>query len=215
MEKNKLKEQLKSLLKRDFLDEQIEAFQTFIEELKSWSLKQSLVSKGDLEKLVERHIADSLILGLYIKKKSNVVDIGSGAGFPGIPLAVVMPDSKFSLIEPRKKRVGFLNHIKRVINLKNTTIYEGRADHFPEVINQADTLVLRALGDLEALFESIKEFFKPELEILILTSAKKEQKPINGMDSKRIPYSLHGSDWNGVVWKLNVSRETFNRSVDG
>jgi 16S rRNA (guanine527-N7)-methyltransferase len=87
--------------------------------IRSWAPRLDLVSPGDLERLEERHIEDSLrVVPLLDELPPGLcVDIGSGAGFPGIPLAIARPDRRWTLIEPRKLRAAFLDEVVRELEI--------------------------------------------------------------------------------------------------
>lgn len=205
---NQIKERVETLLDRRFSDEQIEAFQLFTSKIEIYSRKFNLVSEGDLPRILERHIADSLVLERYLKNKFMIIDIGSGAGFPGVPLAIALQDASFSLVEPRRKRAFFLKMIKRVLRLDNISIYEQRIEDLPEVIAQADALILRGVGGLGTMFRRIKAHFRKDLEIFILTSNGNEAKPIDGFALEEVKYRLSGSSWGGSILRYTVSRGT-------
>jgi 16S rRNA (guanine527-N7)-methyltransferase len=87
--------------------------------IRRWADRVDLVAPADLDRLEERHIADSLRLApmLDVLPPGPCVDVGSGAGFPGIPLAIVRPDRPWRLIEPRRRRAAFLEEAVRVLSL--------------------------------------------------------------------------------------------------
>jgi 16S rRNA (guanine527-N7)-methyltransferase len=91
----------------------------FSELVAQWASRLDLVSPGDLERLRERHIDDSLRIEPLLREvpPGSVVDVGSGAGFPGIPLAIVAPERHFRLLEPRSARAAFLEEAVRLLDL--------------------------------------------------------------------------------------------------
>ncbi|OGQ35412.1 MAG: 16S rRNA (guanine(527)-N(7))-methyltransferase RsmG [Deltaproteobacteria bacterium RIFCSPHIGHO2_12_FULL_43_9] len=205
---NQIKSRLETLLNRGFTDKQVEAFQLFISEITKHSHKFNLISKGDLSNILERHIADSLVLERYLRNKSKIVDIGSGAGFPGVPLAIILENTSFNLVEPREKRAFFLKTVKRALKLENISIYERRIEELPELTSQADALILRGVGGFGRIFRGIKANLKRDLEIFILTSQDRETEPIDGLALKKIQYNLNDSPWGGSILHYTVSRGT-------
>jgi 16S rRNA (guanine527-N7)-methyltransferase len=109
-------------------EETISQFAIFIEEIQRWSKIVDLLSRTDAETLIHKHILDSLALLPWIPKGSRVLDLGSGAGFPGLPLAIANPESSITLIEARRKRANFLKDSIRKLRLQNVKAYEGRAE---------------------------------------------------------------------------------------
>lgn len=100
----------------------------YIEELLRWSPKIDLISQTDPAEIIRKHILDSLAVSPHIPEGATILDLGSGAGLPGIPLAIYLTKSQVTLLEARRKRVSFLKTIARDLRLENLTIYEGRAE---------------------------------------------------------------------------------------
>ncbi len=126
----------------------------FADAIKKWSVRTQLVSNRDISVLVDRHIVESLGAPFVFdfKEVQSIVDLGSGAGLPGIPLSIVFPQKSFSLVEPMRKRVLFLKHIVRVLSLKNVTVLHGRMEHF-EFVDPGCVVVARAVASLSELIE--------------------------------------------------------------
>ena len=111
---------------------------------------QNLISKNDEKKIMTRHVADSMIFANYYMEnletlpqtKTIWADMGSGAGFPVIPLCIHFPQIKFYAIEPRKKRCEFLNLVKQELNLQNFEVIQSRAvGSFEEDFKRAKMLL--------------------------------------------------------------------------
>ncbi len=101
-------------------------------ELSKWMRRINLVAKNtSAEQLVERHFLDSLLMAplLAAHPAPNLLDIGSGAGFPGLVLAALFPDSPCTLVEPRQKRAAFLRHMVRLLKLERVQVYEERVEN--------------------------------------------------------------------------------------
>ncbi|MEW6215889.1 MAG: 16S rRNA (guanine(527)-N(7))-methyltransferase RsmG, partial [Nitrospirota bacterium] len=99
--------------------EQLSAFMTYLSELKRWNKAYNLTSLSKDEDIIIKHFLDSL---LYLKAipdgEIKIADVGSGAGFPGIPLKIIRPEIEMYLIEPSRKKSAFLRHIIRQVGLK-------------------------------------------------------------------------------------------------
>ena len=136
-------------------DKELKKFEVYRELLKKWGRRINLTSILTDREIEEKHFFDSL-LGLLAFKKIGIevngksfCDVGSGAGFPGIPLAVLLKDSEFTLVEPRKKRCVFLEEVKRQLRLKNISVWCSRIEGINE---DFDILTMRAVEDpLEAV----------------------------------------------------------------
>jgi 16S rRNA (guanine527-N7)-methyltransferase len=108
----------------------------------TWNARTNLTAiKTDQEALL-KHYADSIIMTEILPETGRVLDVGSGGGFPGLPLAVVRDDLEWTLLEPRQKRVSFLRATIARLGLKNVTVIAGRSDETPRGIS--DVAVTRA-----------------------------------------------------------------------
>lgn len=131
----------------------------------SWSKRINLVSKRDLGMIIENHFLDSLGPISLIPSEGELVDIGSGAGFPGVPLALVFPNLNVTLLESVHKRVLFLKEAKTRLGLENVRIIEGRLeDLIPS--QPYDIATIRALPKWESYLNQIKKYLKPGGEII-------------------------------------------------
>ncbi len=142
---------------------------TYYELLVSENEKMNLTSITEYEDVVWKHFLDSSFLMLDdIWKKSNsarVLDVGTGAGFPGMVLAILNPDKKFVLLDSLNKRIDFLQKVIEELSLKNVETFHGRAETFgrkEEFRNQFDFVVSRAVAELPVLMEYCIPFVKKE-----------------------------------------------------
>ncbi len=142
---------------------------TYYELLVSENEKMNLTSITEYEDVIWKHFFDSSFLMLDdIWKKSNsarVLDVGTGAGFPGMVLAILNPDKKFVLLDSLNKRIDFLQKVIEELSLKNVETFHGRAETFgrkEEFRNQFDFVVSRAVAELPVLMEYCIPFVKKE-----------------------------------------------------
>lgn len=112
--------------------EQKKQFEKLESLIKEWNEKINLVSRTDIENLTERHILHSLALAKFaeIKPGNKVLDIGTGGGFPGIPLAIMYPESKFTLIDSIGKKIMVVKDLIEQLNLKNAQAIHIRSDDY-------------------------------------------------------------------------------------
>jgi len=141
-------------LPENFLDKIMEFCKLLTEANKT----TNLVSKNDEKKLLTRHVADSLIFAVNTVPHSHWADIGSGAGFPVIPLCLYFPQTKFFAIECRKKRCEFLNEVRQKLDLQNLEVVQGNARTLS--IPPVDVVSCRAVGSLQEDFECAKKLLK-------------------------------------------------------
>ena len=127
-----------------------------------------------------KHLYDSLLISDYFDYKfKNIMDLGSGAGFPGIPLAILFKDTNFYLVEPTKKRCDFLTRVKDALNLTNVTIINKRSEDLEiNFRGYFDFIVTRAVSRLNILLEISLPFLKTN-GYLICYKGIKYQEEIN------------------------------------
>ncbi|MGD0565738.1 MAG: 16S rRNA (guanine(527)-N(7))-methyltransferase RsmG, partial [Candidatus Goldiibacteriota bacterium] len=152
-------------------------FLLYAEELKEWNKKFNLTAVEGLREVIIKHFIDSLMLVKTYKSLDNltIVDIGTGAGFPGIPASIVSPSSAVTLLESNSKKISFLNHIKIILGLKNLEIIEGRS----EILSREkkyreffDIAVMRALAPYPIAMEIAAGFVKPGGSLAYFASLK-------------------------------------------
>lgn len=117
--------------------------------LDDWNTRMNLTAIRDRPSQLTKHLLDSLTVLPYLQGE-RIADVGSGAGFPGIPLAIVEPHRHFTLIESTGKKCRFLEHVREALELPNVEVVQSRAESYkPEV--RFDTVVARAVGPLADL----------------------------------------------------------------
>ncbi len=139
------------LLKVHASARQLEILNAFLEELVSWSQAFNLTSKTSPSEIIQDHILDSTFVADFLPKKGYFVDLGSGAGFPGIVIAAMCPARKVVLVESRRKRANFLKAVVRKTKVDNIQVFEGRAESFAKATISAqrfDIATTRATWDI-------------------------------------------------------------------
>lgn len=137
-------------------------FNLYLKELLEWNEKFNLTSVTDPEEIKVRHFEDSLsILQAIELVDQKVVDIGAGAGFPGIPLKIVCPHIQLTLIEATRKKVEFLKHLISVLDLKDTEAVWGRAEELTQYFGKFDVAVARAVAKLPKLVKYCLPYLRP------------------------------------------------------
>ncbi len=139
--------------------EQFEALQDLYEE---WNQQINVISRKDIDQLYERHVLHSLAIAKFIdfKAGSEVLDIGTGGGFPGIPLAIIFPDVKFTLVDSIGKKIKVVNEISQSLELDNVVAYHQRAE---KVKGKFDMVVSRAVTRLGAFIPWTNGKFKTKM----------------------------------------------------
>ncbi len=118
------------LLGIELTEKQLASFDLYQSELRLWNTKTNLISENTSDEIVTRHFLDSLTAARFIiNQNARIVDIGCGAGFPGIPLKIALPSLQLYLLETNRKKVSFLKHIIRLLNLQNTFTLHDRTEN--------------------------------------------------------------------------------------
>lgn len=137
----------------------------FLTLLKKWNRAQNLTAITEPRAMVAGHVLDSLA-GLPWVEGMRVLDVGSGAGLPGIPLAIAVPDREHVLLDSRRKRVQFLLYAKRELGLDNVSVVEARIEKYrPE--GNFGTLTARAFAALPALADAAAPFIKTGARLVV------------------------------------------------
>jgi 16S rRNA (guanine527-N7)-methyltransferase len=139
------------------LDEKaLKAFDIYLKELLKWDQKINLTAIRSEKGIVLKHFLDSLSIRPYLPEQSSILDIGSGAGFPGIPLKIVQPTLQMTLIDSVRKKVDFQRHVIRMLDLRGTEAIHGRAQDRKILQNlggRFDITLSRAFSDLRTFLE--------------------------------------------------------------
>lgn len=140
-------------------------FHSFMELLLEWNQKMNLTAITEEKEVIVKHFLDSLLLysKIEVPVSSRVIDIGTGAGFPGIPLKIVRPEIYFLLVDSLMKRVNFLKEVKEKLQLRDLSILHGRAEEIgriKEYRENFDIAVARAVAKLPVLLEYNIPFLK-------------------------------------------------------
>jgi 16S rRNA (guanine527-N7)-methyltransferase len=143
----------------------VEAFGLFLKELLKWNQKINLTAIRTEKEIVLKHFLDSLSVYPYLPEYSSILDIGSGAGFPGIPLKIISPSLEITLIDSVRKKVDFQRNIIRILGLKGIKAIHGRAqdrDIFRSLEAQFDITLSRAFSDLQTFLLLSFPFLKKD-----------------------------------------------------
>jgi 16S rRNA (guanine527-N7)-methyltransferase len=144
----------------------VEDLERYVDELRRWLPRMSLVSRGDAAALVERHVVDSLAAAPLLEPTPTdaiLADIGSGAGLPGVPLAVALAPRRFVLVEPRRKRASFLRAVGRSLKEAHLEVREARVEELAgsDLRGRVAAAVTRASLPGSVFLEGVRPLLAP------------------------------------------------------
>ena len=134
---------------------------TYLDLIVQWNAVAGLVAKGDLDCLESIHVQDSLSLRPLVDTSRSHLDIGSGGGFPAIPLAIYAPETEFTLVERNQKRCNFLKHVALALSLENVQVLETDIRAMDEV-SSFETLTARAVSSPHQIWQWCRQFLTPQ-----------------------------------------------------
>jgi len=134
-----------------FPDDAIDRLERLLAELGRWNRKVNLTAIRDADEMVTHHILDSLSARPLLEGR-YILDVGTGAGFPGLPLAIAEPERQFTLLDSNQKKIAFVAHAARTLGLGNVTAVKARGEDYAPG-HRFDTVIARALAALPRLVE--------------------------------------------------------------
>lgn len=147
---------------------------TYLQLLQKWNKAYNLTGITDLEKMIAYHLLDSLSISPYLTGE-NIVDVGSGAGLPGIPLAIYFPEKKFTLIDSIGKKTRFMTQAVRELALQNVTVVNVRAEEYP-IQRSFDTMIARAVAAVDVLIRLSNGLLNKNGQLLMMKSDASQEK---------------------------------------
>ncbi|MDE2824895.1 MAG: 16S rRNA (guanine(527)-N(7))-methyltransferase RsmG [Gemmatimonadota bacterium] len=180
----------------------IGAFEQYLYEIRRINRVLHIISANDLERVPSRHFLDSLMPALkgVLPTGGVIVDIGSGGGLPGIPLAIYLPGTQFVLVESNQKKCAFLNLARRALSLENLNVYSDRIERLPERTpdSKYEVAVSRAVGSIGQLVEWSGPILKPGGKLVCYKGPGPEEE---------IESAASVMETRGMVWEATVSYE--------
>ena len=203
-----------------FLVEQTEQFFEYMNLLIEWNEKMNLTAITEPEEIILKHFIDSITILKDIEDNSKVVDVGTGAGFPGIPLSIMNPTLKITLVDSLNKRLIFLQEVVNKLKLKNVEIVHARAEEFGQNKKHResfDVATSRAVANLSTLSEYLIPLVKVNGKVISMKAAeanqeindaKKAIEILGGKIEKVEEFNLPQSDIGRTVIIINKEKQT-------
>ncbi|MGM9808388.1 MAG: 16S rRNA (guanine(527)-N(7))-methyltransferase RsmG [Bacilli bacterium] len=181
-------------------DEMILKFQKYLDLLMEWNQKINLTALKTEEEIIEKHFYDSLLMAEEIKfDDQSLLDVGTGAGFPGIPLKIVFEDLFVTLLEPTLKRVNFLDIVIKELGLKKIVTINKRAeDYVKDARSYYDLVTARAVSRLNMLLELCMPLVKVDGLFLAMKGSKGEEEIQESINALKI--------LNGEIFKIQKTK---------
>jgi 16S rRNA (guanine527-N7)-methyltransferase len=176
------------------------AISTYLDLLLRWNARVNLTSVREPEEIVTRHFGESFFAAKHLlagaSDNLHVIDVGSGAGFPGLPIKIWAQNIRLTLIESNHKKATFLREVIRALKLDNADVYSGRAEAFPrERKDQGDIVTLRAVEHFDSALAAAISLVRPGGRIALLISEPQRKNAlafgpsVRWLDPIRIPQS--------------------------
>jgi 16S rRNA (guanine527-N7)-methyltransferase len=156
------------LLKQPCSQQQIEQLSAFLALMQDWNRVMNLTAITEPREMVSRHILDSLSIAPFLSG-SPILDVGTGAGLPGIPLSIMYPEKQFHLLDKTNKRIQFLHHVKQVLGLNNVVPLCERVESLTDI--SFPCIVSRAFARIDKLIQSSGHLLSEKGRILAMTGA--------------------------------------------
>ncbi len=154
------------------LDEmRLRAISIYVDLLLKWNARVNLTAIREPDEIVQRHFGESLFAAKYLlqqERPQTAIDLGSGAGFPGVPFAMLAPAVQVTLIESQQKKSTFLRELVRVLELKNVKVFSDRAESY---LGAADLVMLRAVEKFEKALQIAVDLTRAEGRIALMIGA--------------------------------------------
>ncbi len=203
-------------------DGQLSQLMQYYEMLLEWNQKMNLTAITEFEDVMKKHFIDSasLIKAYDISKAVTVIDVGTGAGFPGLVLKIIFPDSHVILLDSLNKRIQFLNAVIGALRLKNVEAVHGRAEDYARQgkwREHFDLCVSRAVANLSTLSEYCLPFVKQNGYFIAYKSEKSSDEMeqagkaislLGGRLEKKVDFMLPDSDISRVLYVIQKDRKT-------
>ena len=226
MELNEFKELMKENLIElniELSELQLEQFYNYMNILIEWNKFMNLTGITEPEEVITKHFIDSLTVLDKIDKNASVIDVGTGAGFPGIPIKIAFPQTKIVLLDSLNKRIKFLNEVIEKLELKDIETIHGRAEEYGRNKSHRgkyDVAIARAVAPLNILLEYLMPFAKVNGKCLCMKGSSSEEEIKNSKNAVKLlggelietkDFYIPNTDIKRRIVQINKVKETNNK----
>ena len=196
----------------ELTEEMLAQFSSYEKLLVEWNEKMNLTAITEHNEVVIKHFADSLFGLKFIKESSSIIDVGTGAGFPGLPLKIARPDIKLTLLDSLNKRLNFLTEVKNQLGLSDVTCVHSRAEDGAksgsDLRESFDVATSRAVANLSVLCEYCLPYLKRGGVFLAYKGSDVDEELMNAQNA----IETLGGEVTGV-YQYNIPDTDINHSV--
>ena len=184
-------------------DYELNSFLIYYRELITWNRRINLISENSVQEIVRRHFVDSLIPMHYLNRQDGfLIDLGSGGGFPGVPLKIMRPEMHVCLVDSSRKKTSFLSHLSVILHLNKTEVIRGRIEDIvadSRFSGTFDTVISRAAFKLSQLLVFSSYLLRQGGQLIAMKGANLQKEFI---PAERIATQV-GMEWNNDL--VNIS----------
>ena len=197
----------------ELTDKALERFELYKNLILEWNEKMNLTAITDEYQIIMKHFIDCLEITKYMNGNEKVIDVGTGAGFPGIVIAIYFENINITLLDSLNKRLIFLEEVVKKLSLKNVNIVHARAEEFAhkdEYRSKYDLVVSRAVANLSNLLEYDAGYLKLNGKLLLL----KGDNVNDEINTSKNTFNILGCKIENIYdYEYDVNGEIFNRKV--
>lgn len=202
---------------------QLNQFYKYMNILIEWNKVMNLTGITDPEEIIVKHFIDSLTVLDKIGENDSIIDVGTGAGFPGIPIKIALPKTKVVLLDSLNKRIKFLNEVIEKLQLNNIETIHGRAEDYgkdKKYREKYDVSIARAVAPLNILLEYLTPFTKVKGKVLCMKASNSEEeirnsqnaiKTLGGELAETEEFYIPTTDIKRKIIQINKVKKTNNK----
>lgn len=226
MEREEFNKKMRKSLKElniELSEKQLNQFYDYMNILNEWNKVMNLTNITEPLEVIEKHFIDSLTVLKNVNENDSIIDVGTGAGFPGIPIKIAYPKSKVTLLDSLNKRIKFLNEVISKLNLEDINTIHGRAEelaHNKEHREKYDIAIARAVAPLNVLSEYLLPFVKIGGHAICMKGSKGKDESKEGENAIRIlggeiksikEFKLPNTDIERTIVEIEKNKSTGKR----